>query len=62
MRSFVTWKNIERYRELLTKECDAARRQTLEKLLAEEEQVWAGLHEHELHEHEETAEPTRRPA
>ncbi len=43
MRSFVTLKNIERYRELLAKESDETRRKTLEKLLAEEEQAWAGL-------------------
>ena len=57
MRSFVTSKNIERYRELLAKETDPARHRTLEKLLAEEEEVRAGLNEHE-----ETSGPRRRPA
>ena len=46
MRTFVAWQNIERYRELLAKETDEHRRRTLEKLLAEEERIWAGLTGH----------------
>ncbi len=61
MRSFVTWKNIERYRELLAKETDSSRRRTLEKLLAEEEQIWAGL-SGQGDATEPAAEPTRHSA
>ena len=57
MRSFVAWRNIERYRDLLNKETDEQRRRTLENLLAEEEKTWASLSEQEA-----SQEPTRPTA
>jgi hypothetical protein len=57
MRSFVAGQNIERYRALLAKETDQQRRGTLEKLLAEEEAIRAGLSGQGASE-----EPARSPA
>jgi hypothetical protein len=43
MRKFVAWQNLERYRRLLAEATDDHQRAVLQKLLAEEEEVWAGL-------------------
>ena len=40
MRKFVIWQNIDRYRRLLGHETNEARRRMLERLLAEEEEIW----------------------
>jgi hypothetical protein len=45
MRKFIAWQNVERYRRLLAYESTESRRAILEKLLAEEEEIWAGLTE-----------------
>ena len=43
MRRFIAWQNVKRYRRLLVCEPTESRRAVLEKLLAEEEEIWAGL-------------------
>jgi hypothetical protein len=43
MQRFIIQQNIDHYRRLLTTETNPARRQMVLKLLAEEEQIWAGL-------------------
>lgn len=43
MRRFITGRNIERYRRMLTTEIADARRQAIMKLLAEEEDTWDRL-------------------
>jgi len=43
MRKFVVSKNIHRYRTLLASEANPARRAVIERLLAEEQEIWAGL-------------------
>jgi hypothetical protein len=43
MRRFVAWQNLERYRRLLADATDEHQRAVLEKLLAEEQKIWAGL-------------------
>jgi hypothetical protein len=43
MRKFVAWQNLERYRRLLAEATSEQQRAVLEKLLAEEEEIWAGL-------------------
>jgi hypothetical protein len=43
MQRFIAWQNLERYRKLLAAETDPARRAVLERLLAEEQEIWAGL-------------------
>lgn len=43
MRKFIAWQNLERYRRLLANEATPERRVILERLLAEEEEIWAGL-------------------
>jgi hypothetical protein len=45
MRRFLAWRNLERYRKLLAAETDPARRAVLERLLAEEQEIWAGLND-----------------
>ena len=40
MRKFVICQNIDRYRRLLANETNEARRRMLERLLAEEEEIW----------------------
>lgn len=43
MRKFVAWQNLERYRRLLAETSDEHQRAVLQKLLVEEEEIWAGL-------------------
>ena len=43
MRKLINWPNLDRYRGLLASETDERRRALLERLIAEEQQIWAGL-------------------
>ena len=43
MRKFIVNQNIERYRRLLQRETDKQLRAVLERLLAEEKEVWESL-------------------
>ena len=43
MRRFIAWRNIERYKRLLACEPTQEKRAVLERLLAEEQVVWAGM-------------------
>lgn len=43
MQKFVVGENIRRYRQMLESENDDERRSLIERLLAEETEIWAGL-------------------
>ena len=45
LRRFISWQSMQRYRTMLETETDGRRRQVIENLLAEEEEIWAGLGE-----------------
>jgi hypothetical protein len=43
MKKFIVTQNIDRYRRLLANEANAAKRAVLERLLAEDLEIWNGI-------------------